>query len=621
MADQPQPQQQDPLPPQTVELVAAPGIQRDGTIFLSKRWTDGNWVRFQRGKPKKIGGYRSTVSNATGPIRKVLIDARQSTYTAHTFSPWGVERIAFDPISGAGGGISIRTPAAYSGPNYNINWSADKLISSGGSTCTLVALAASDINDISSDVAGPLFSGDITGTGVLTPVYSDVAGTVPLTASGDVVCLPPFVFVTGSNGLIQNSNPNNISGPANGWINSSGANVYANIAYVAGTKIVRGLPLRGGALSPSGLFWSLDSLIRVSFQGSSTGYFNYWRYDTVSGHSSILSKNSVIEYDGMYFWAGVDRFFMYNGTIQELPNDTNLNYFFDNINITQRQKVFAVKVPRYGEIWWFFPKGQNQVECNAAVIYNVRENCWYDAVLSRTCGQEADVFPNPILCGGENSTTAIRVPYTVVTGTFAVGQLVTGVTSNATGTIVRITAEPALNLTNVTGSFQNSETIHNVGSTATGTTAASGVYPNQSIEIDVVWEHETGTDKVINATQSPIVSYITSPVMSYAGGMGAMQQPQGVNLQTRAIRVEPDFRSLGALGNVTGAMSVTVSGFSYPNSTPQVSTPYTFDNTTPYVDMREMRREMTFTFTSNAFNGYYEMGRVLVTLEPGDGRG
>src|SRR6266481_5410074 len=117
------------------------------------------------------------------------------------------------------------------------------------------------------------------------------------------------------------------------------------------------------------MFWALDALIRVSFQSASTGYFNFWRYDTVTNKMSILSKNSVIEYDGVFYWAGVDRFFMYNGVVQELPNDTNLNYFFDNLNTVQRNKVFAVKVPRYGEIWWFFPKGNAQTECNAAVIY------------------------------------------------------------------------------------------------------------------------------------------------------------------------------------------------------------------------------------------------------------
>ena len=33
-----------------------PGIQRDGTQFDTRRCIDGQWVRFYKGRPKKIGG-------------------------------------------------------------------------------------------------------------------------------------------------------------------------------------------------------------------------------------------------------------------------------------------------------------------------------------------------------------------------------------------------------------------------------------------------------------------------------------------------------------------------------------------------------------------------------------
>jgi hypothetical protein len=40
-------------------LRSNPGIKRDGTRFEGDFYTDGQWVRFQRGLPRKIGGYRS----------------------------------------------------------------------------------------------------------------------------------------------------------------------------------------------------------------------------------------------------------------------------------------------------------------------------------------------------------------------------------------------------------------------------------------------------------------------------------------------------------------------------------------------------------------------------------
>jgi len=607
------PAQQPPQPVKTTELFCEPGIQRDGTPYASKKWTDGQWVRFQRGKPKKIGGYKAMTAVAAGPIRNVLIDARQGNYNAHLFSPSGIEKLTFDPNLGVGAGFVVRTPTGFT-TNANYLWSSDKLISGGTNTPTLACVATPDANDITSDAAGTVYSGDITASTALTTVYTDVPGTVPLQVSGGIVALPPFLFAYGSNGLIQNSNPNNISGPSGGWTVSSGANVYANIAYVAGTKFVKGLPLRGGSLSPAGLFWALDALVRVSFQGSSGGgYFNYWRYDTISGRMSVLSKNSIIEYDGVYFWVGVDRFFTYNGVVQELPNDTNLNYFFDNLNQNYRSKVFAVKVPRYGEIWWFYPTGTN-TECNAAVIYNVRENCWYDAMISRTAGQEPDIFPNPVMTGGENSISTAAVTYTVGVGVFNVGDTVTGNTSGAVGTVVK-SIGTQLNIQMTSGTYSSGETIHNVGSTATGT--VTGLTTQ---ELDAVWMHEYSTDKIYLQTQQPIHAWITSKYMTYMTG-DVQPQPEGANLQTRIIRVEPDFTSKGALGRVTQPMSIYINGVAYPNSAPLLSSPYAFDSTVPFVDLREQRRELTITFDSNTQGGFFEMGRVILTLEPGDGRG
>jgi hypothetical protein len=112
-----------------------------------------------------------------------------------------------------------------------------------------------------------------------------------------------------------------------------------------------------------------------------------------------MSSQSVIEYDGVYYWCGVDRFLLYNGVVKEIPNTMNQNYFFDNLNYSQRQKIYATKVPRFGEVWWFYPRGDS-TECNDAIIYNIRENCWYDAGLStgsqRSAGYFSQVFHYPI---------------------------------------------------------------------------------------------------------------------------------------------------------------------------------------------------------------------------------
>jgi len=605
-----------PPPAQRFPLSTLPGVKRDGTPLDANNWTDAQWVRFQRGRPKKMGGYRAMTAFTAGPIRNCIVDARAGSYTLHTFSQWGVEALQFDPVSGAGGGVQTRTPATYVINPLN-TWQDAALVNAGGSPAYLLASATPDILDISLDTAGPLYYGDITALG--TPLVAITNTGTPLTISGGICSIGPFAVIYGSNGTLTNSNPNNIS-DATGWVLGTGNNAFYNSANPIDKKIVKGLPIRGGSYSPTGLFWGLNALVRMAFNPGG-GTFNYWKYD-VLGTISVLAKNSIIEYDGVYYWLGVDRFYVYNGVIQELPNQMSLNWFFDNINRVYANKCWALKVPRFGEIWWFYPRG-TATECSHAVIFNVREGTWYDTALPRTAGQEADIFPNPIMCGGEDAVAAQYLPYTVTAGAFQIGDVVTGGTSGATGTVLRV-VPGSLSLTGVVGTFSAApETITGAPSGATGTTTSI----NMAQEIDTVWEHEYGIDKVSAASgQLAIHAYCTTQPISFPSGGPLAQQPApGVEYMTRLARFEPDFTGLGAT-RVTGNMSLVVSGAAYANSkdaadgTYVVSSPYNFSNTTPFVDTREQRRELLLTFDSDVVGGFFEMGRAILTLEQGDGR-
>lgn len=244
------------------------------------------------------------------------------------------------------------------------------------------------------------------------------SGTVTLTfdnnieVSGGIVMLFPYLFAYGNNGLIENC----AAGDFSNWTSAD-----SNKNNVSSTKVVKGLPLRGGTTSPAGLFWTLDSVVRVTYAPTTVGTQTfYWKYDLITQQSSILSSQCVIEYDGIFYWVGTDRFLTYNGVVQELDNKQNFNYFFDNLNYRQRQKVWASKVPRWGEIWWFFPSGTSE-ECNDAIIYNVREKVWYDAGQAlgarRSAGVFSEVFRRPIWAGNVENTAGQYTLWQHETGT------------------------------------------------------------------------------------------------------------------------------------------------------------------------------------------------------------
>jgi hypothetical protein len=74
-------------------------------------------------------------------------------------------------------------------------------------------------------------------------------------------------------------------------------------------------------------------------------------------------------------------------------------------------------------------------------------------------------------------------------------------------------------------------------------------------------------------------------------------------------------------------MSLVVSGSNYATETavgtqdgPVISAPYLFQPDTPKIDLREQRRIMNLTFSSNVVGGYWQMGTVLVVIRTGDQR-
>jgi len=436
-------------------LDTKPGIQRDGTVFDKEFYNDGRWVRFQRGRPRKMGGYREIVNDLAGPSRGMYLNPQQNFNNVFSGYSGGLQLL---PISstGTGSGITDMTLSNFTANADNL-WQFDTFYDvSGSGNNLLLAHPGQNLTLIDNNINTPVLGGDITGTsmaalGVFTssvflnatttmylstqslligagqtitgtgipssttvvsanlrvPVLNAVAVTgiagqcsctsttglyigqtvavsgtntgtatgitsgvtyfiiatnyattftlsassggaaITTTAgsttglvftmgqiqdvvisnaattsgastitfdnnvsvSGGVVTLHPYVFVYGNDGLIRNSGAGNVQD----WVSAD-----ANEVSVATGKIVQGLPVRGGSNAPSGLFWSLDSLIRVSYIGGAGTPPQYWRYDLISSQSSILSSQSVIEYDGIYYWCGVDRFLLYNGVVTQL---------------------------------------------------------------------------------------------------------------------------------------------------------------------------------------------------------------------------------------------------------------------------------------------------------------
>lgn len=369
-----------------------PGVKRDGTQFEGDNYIDGLWCRFQRGLPRKMGGYRAVTSTLPERTYGMQIYSENGSQYAHLGGASTLTQIRMDAL-GNFTGQAARIPGGFSNSTNNI-WQFDTLFDdTGGGANKLAAHAGQNMSAIDSTVETPIYFGDLTGVGALTATGLD-------DVSGGVVVLAPFLLGYGNAGRVVSSVANN---PA----------TQGGFANVTGAKLVKGLPLRGGGGGPSGIFWSLDSIIRATFDPQlNPATAVPFRFDTISAQQSVLASRSIIEYDGVFYWWAIDRPLMFNGVVQTVPNGQNVNWLLDNINFSQRQKMFAFKVPRFGEIWWCFPFG-NATECTHAVVYNVDEKTWYDtelpmqpqAGLGRTDGNYAQAYSKPFMVDQQLTST------------------------------------------------------------------------------------------------------------------------------------------------------------------------------------------------------------------------
>ena len=599
-------------------LRSQPGIKRDGTKFDGDFYTDGQWVRFQRGLPRKIGGYRSISKYLTEISRGFMSYTQQLLQYCHSGGASTLERFTIDASKNSSI-ISDRTPVAVAATGTvtltaGASGSVDGItvdgvqIMSGAVTfntdlATTAADVAADINShtstpdysatsdgavitITADTADEATNGFVVATTTTTLTatttnmvggsdaltassanrwmfqavydssteynallahvapngrctcndeggqifYGDLLGTAPLksvripagaNATGGIVALHPYLFYYGTAGIIGWSvagEPTDLSGSGSG------------IARVWSQKIIKGMPLRAGSGSaPAGIFWAYDAVLRATFTGGSTVF----QFDTIATDTSILSADSVVDYDGVFYWAGVDRFFMFNGVVRDVPNQLNINYFLDGLNPQQHGKVFAFKVPRFGEIWWCYPKG-DATECTHAVIYNVRENTWYDTALpasGRSAGGYNNAFAAPILVDAVPTTSGYRT-----------------------------------------------------------------------------WVHEQGVDEIDGTLAAPIQSYFETADLSSVA--------QGQDGYLRISTIEPDFVQ-------TGPMTVQVTGRANARAPEVYSSIFTFPEQAdqPFeqiVMLKEQRRELRVRFESNALYGDYQMGQIIGHIEPGD---
>ena len=138
------------------------------------------------------------------------------------------------------------------------------------------------------------------------------------------------------------------------------------------------------------LVWTDSALYALQYVGEPA----VWTAQLVGENTSIASQNAVAYANGIAYWMGRDKFYMYDGRVKPLRCDLR-KFIFNDFNTTQYPQVFAGTIESSHEAWWFYCFNGSTV-ANKYVVYNYLEDIWYYGNMSRSAWLDSGLRNNPL---------------------------------------------------------------------------------------------------------------------------------------------------------------------------------------------------------------------------------
>ena len=101
-------------------------------------------------------------------------------------------------------------------------------------------------------------------------------------------------------------------------------------------------------------------------------------FSPVTSQYGGQTTDGIVEFDGKHLVVGSNDIYIFSGNPGNIVSvaDTRVrDYFYNNLNNAEANKLFVLRNQQQDEIWINYPKGASTV-CNEALIYNYRLNNW-----------------------------------------------------------------------------------------------------------------------------------------------------------------------------------------------------------------------------------------------------
>jgi hypothetical protein len=345
-----------------------------------------------------IDGDFVTFSNATA-VGGLTLNAEYQLSETTTTNVYTIDAGANASSSATGGGTVTAVYQINIGPAFAIplvGWGASSwgvgawgIGNSSSSSLRIWSQANFGEDLIFAPRDGPIYFWDAT-TGIQTRGVLLTGTDIPVSQKLILVSdINRFVFAFGANDL-GSSQPNPMlirwsdQEDATNWSPSS-TNQAGDIILSNGTEIVAAQQARQEVL-----VWTDSALYALQYVGAPA----VWTAQSVGENTSIASQNAVGWANGVAYWMGRDKFYMYDGRTQPLKCDLR-RFIFNDFNTLQYEQVFCGTNESYHEIWWWYCSSDSSV-ANKYVVYNYVEKVWYYGNMSRTAWLDSGLRDFPL---------------------------------------------------------------------------------------------------------------------------------------------------------------------------------------------------------------------------------
>jgi len=386
----------------TVDL--PPGMLKNGTPYSRRgRWTDGNLVRWHDGAIRPIGGWgRRTSSGAE--IASLTVDP--TLEAVRDIFAWRDlnqnQNVVFGSNLGlyhmnAGGVVTDITYAGFT-PN-NPDKDAIILTGYGAGPYGLGTYGADNNLGGSQPVPPDRWYSDNFGEVLLTGVrnnggvYELDLGTLTLSAVTNAPSEVQDIVVTDQRQVMA------IGGDGEPRrVQLSEVEDRTQWAPAISNQVIdRTLPGTGRLLRCVNVLRSV--LILGETDAHVTRYLGppyVVGVDLAGENCGPICAESVVKTDRFAVWWGSRSFWLYDGTVQQLPCDV-IDFLYNDYDEGQASKITAFVNSDFSEIWWLYQsKSTTTTEVDSYVCWDYRENHWSTGRLDRTAGLDKGVTVRPI---------------------------------------------------------------------------------------------------------------------------------------------------------------------------------------------------------------------------------